>query len=86
MLSAKHREESAMTIEAQVGEDGMLVTKVPDRFKGKKVRISIREIEEAPRSQWEQIREILQAADQLDIPRRRHEEIIQEIHSFRESE
>jgi hypothetical protein len=75
-----------MTIEAQVGEDGMLVTKVPERFKGKKVRISIREIEEARNPQWEQIREILQAADQLDIPRSSHKEIIQEIRSFRESE
>ena len=75
-----------MTIEAKVGEDGVLVAKVPDRFKGKTVRISIRGVKEEPSAQWQEIRNVLNAAKQLNVSRKSHEEILREIRSFRESE
>ena len=45
-----------MAIEAIVREDGTLVAKVPDRFKGKKVHISIREAKLTALAQWDGMR------------------------------
>ncbi len=75
-----------MMIETMVKDDGMLVVKMPDRYKGKTVRVSIQETDAAPASQWEGISHILQEADQLNLPRRTHEEILREIRAFRETE
>ena len=74
-----------MTIEAVVQEDGTLVIRVPYRYKGKRVRLSIREAETAPMNQWEQLQHVFQLADGLEIQRRSHDEILQEIREFRES-
>jgi len=75
-----------MMIETMVKDDGMLVVKVPDRYKGKTVRVSIQETGVAPSSQWEAISRILQEADQLNLLERTHEEILREIRAFRETE
>ncbi len=75
-----------MMIETMVKDDGMLVVKMPDRYKGKTVRVSIKETDAAPSSQWEAISRILQEADQLNLPERTHEEILREIRAFRETE
>ena len=74
-----------MTIETKVGGDGILTTKVPDRFKGRRVRISIREVQEQIPSQWAQISKILEDLGALDMPCRGHDEILREIRTFRES-
>jgi hypothetical protein len=74
-----------MIIEADVGGDGVLTAKVPDRYKGKRVRISIREIEGEAPSQWAQISKVLDGLEVLDIPRRSEREILEEHRLFRES-
>ena len=74
------------TIEADVSRDGVLTTKVPDRYKGKRVKISIREIEaEQMPSQWAQISKVLDDLETLDIPRSNEREILAELRSFRET-
>jgi hypothetical protein len=44
-----------LLIETTVRDDGTLTIKVPDRYRGKKVQVSIREAEAEPTSQWEAI-------------------------------
>lgn len=74
-----------MTIEADVGRNGVLTAKVPDRYKGKRVRISIREVEGQVPSQWARISKVLDDLEMLDIPRRSERELLEELQSFRES-
>ena len=74
-----------MTIEAEVNADGILRTKVPDRFRGKRVRISIREVEAQGPSQWALIARALERAEASDTPHRDHDEILRELRMFRES-
>jgi hypothetical protein len=74
-----------MTIEAEVNTEGILSTKVPDRFRGKRVRISIREIPQQRASQWSQIARVLERVDASRTPHRSQEEILHELRMFRES-
>jgi len=75
-----------MPIEATVRDDGTLTIKVPDRYRGKKVHVSIREAEAEPTSQWEAISHIAHEAGRLGLPGKTHEEILKEIRGFRETE
>jgi hypothetical protein len=75
-----------MPIEATVRDDGTLTIKVPDRYRGKKVHVSIREAEAEPTNQWEAISRIAQEVGRLGLPGRTHEEILKEIRGFRETE
>lgn len=74
-----------MTIDADVNGDGVLTAKVPDRYKGRRVRISIREIEQEGSSQWAQISKVLDELESADLPRRSHREILEALRTFRES-
>ncbi len=74
-----------MTIEAIVSDDGTLVVKVPERYKGKTVRITIQDTELEPADQWTELSQILREAEKLDLPERSHEDIVREIREFRET-
>ena len=73
-----------MLLEAEVKEDGTLVADVPKHLRGKKFQIIIRS-KQGSSSQWSAIAAVLKAADRLNIPRRNLNEILEGIHSFRES-
>lgn len=79
-----------MVLEAVVKDDGTLIAKAPDSLRGKRVKIIVRQPEHQPPppekpSQWDEISAILDDARSLDIPRRSSEDILQELHTFRES-
>ena len=75
-----------MQIEANVSNDGVLTAKLPDRYRGKHVRISIHEDEDQSPSQWAALSAILDEINAQDIPRRTHLEILTSLRDFRESE
>ncbi|MEA3276051.1 MAG: hypothetical protein U9Q81_12310 [Pseudomonadota bacterium] len=75
-----------MQIEADVSKDGVLTAKLPDRYRGKHVRISIVDDDERSRSQWAVLSEILDGIEAQDIPRRSHRDILSSLREFRESE
>ncbi len=74
-----------MTLNAIVKDDGTLIAKAPKSLKGKEVKIIVKE-KDSKKTNWEAISAILEEADQLDIPKRNIKEILDDIHSFRESE
>lgn len=75
-----------MTLDAVVSDDGTLIAKAPKSLHGKHIKITI--VEKTPKkpSQWENISAVLEKSETLDIPRRTIDDILQDIHSFRESE
>lgn len=74
-----------MQIEIDVSIDGFLTARLPERFRGKHVRIRIEEESERGGQQWIEISEVLADADQLDLPQRTEEEIQRDLREFRES-
>lgn len=74
-----------MALEAIVGRDGKLVVQVPDRYKGKRVQIALREIESPVDPAWEELQAVFQQADRLNLSRREHADILAEVHELRES-
>ncbi|MBK1724523.1 hypothetical protein [Thiocystis violacea] len=74
-----------MQIEVDVSVDGVLTARLPKRFRGKHVRVSIEEEGESGRQQWNEICEVLASADQLDLPQRTQDEIQHDLSQFRES-
>jgi hypothetical protein len=74
-----------MALEAVVGDDGKLVVQVPDRYKGKRVHIALREIESSANAAWGELQAIFQQADRLPLSRHPHEEILSEVRELRES-
>ncbi len=74
-----------MTIEAEVNTEGILKTKVPDRFRGQRVRIATPEIPEQRPSQWAQIARVLERIDAVNTPHRSHDEILRELRMPREA-
>ncbi len=74
-------------LEANVSKDGVLRAKLPDKYRGKHVRISIEDDgEECAHSQWAALSEILDGIENQGIPRRSHREILESLRKFRESE
>ncbi len=71
-----------MILDAEVKEDGTLVAQAPRHLSGKKVRIVIRDKTKFL-SNWSAIAAILSEADRLSIPRRRFDEILDDIRDFR---
>ena len=75
-----------MQIEADVSKDGVLTAKLPDRYRGKHVRIRIEDDDEYSCSQWAALSEILDKIEAQDIPRRSHQDILSSLREFRECE
>lgn len=73
-----------MTLDAVVSDDGTLVAKAPGHLRGRKIRIVIKDRDKSL-SSWNEIAAILDKADRLDTPRRKLDEILNEIRAFRES-
>jgi hypothetical protein len=74
-----------MNIEADVKDDGTVTIRVPKRYCGKRVRVSIQEAEDQRASeQWSKLSEVLDGLDRLGIQRRSHLQIIEELRRFRE--
>ena len=86
MSVPKQDQRTLMQIEADVSNDGVLTAKLPDRFRGKHVRISIHAEEEQAPAQWTALSVILDEIEAEDIPRRSHQEILKALREFRESE
>jgi len=74
-----------MQIEADVSKDGVLTAKLPDRYRGKHVRISV-EDDESSRTQWAALSEILDEIETQEIQRRGHQDILKSLREFCESE
>ena len=74
-----------MQIEADVSRDGVLTAKVPDRYRGKHVRIRIEDRDSQASTQWHALSAVLDEIEAADIPRRRHREILDTVRDFRES-
>jgi len=74
-----------MTIDAIITKEGTVVAEVPEVLRGKKVKITIHEGQTEKLSQWEKMSAILEDVDSLDVPRRTIDEILDDIHTFRES-
>ncbi len=74
-----------MQIEAKVSPDGVVTAKLPDRYRDRQVRLIITDEDERLSPQWTALTEILDRAETLAIPRRSHQEILDEVQGFRES-
>lgn len=75
-----------MRIEADVSRDGVLTARLPDRYRGKHVRISIQEAEGTDLPQWTALTEILDEIESYEVPRRSHRHILNALREFRETE
>lgn len=73
-----------MQIEADVSHEGVLTVRVPDRYRGQHVRISIEDGASQSSSQWRALSSMIDKIEVLDVPRRSHREILDALHSFRE--
>jgi len=74
-----------MLLEADVSQDGVLTVRVPDRYRGQHVRISIEERASPSSSQWRALSSMIDKIDVADVPRRSHREILDALRDFRES-
>ncbi|WP_201092630.1 hypothetical protein [Thiocystis minor] len=74
-----------MQIEADVSREGVLTARVPDRYRGQQVRISLEDGESQSSSPWRAVSAMLDEIDAADIPRRSHWEILEAVNAFRES-
>jgi hypothetical protein len=74
-----------MILNATVNPDGTLNAMIPKFLWGKPVTISIFP-QVKSQSSWESISDILKEADALDFPRQTHEEILNELRTFRETQ
>ncbi|MBN1903407.1 hypothetical protein JW926_18960 [Candidatus Sumerlaeota bacterium] len=70
-----------MILRAEINKDGTLNTKIPKSLWGKK--IIIRESESD--SDWEKIEAVFKKADNLDFPRKTHDDILKELRILRET-
>jgi hypothetical protein len=79
-----------MQVEADVSNDGVLTAKLPDRYRGRHVRVMIEDQDEdegeRASDQWTALAEILGRVEVQTIARRSHREILDEVRGFRESE
>jgi hypothetical protein len=75
-----------MQVEADVSQDGVLTAKLPDRYRGRHVRVIIEDADEPASAQWTALAEIQNLAEAQTIPRRTHREILDEVRAFRECE
>jgi hypothetical protein len=81
-----------MQVEADVSNDGVLTAKLPDRYRGRHVRVMIldededEDEDERASAQWAALTEVLDRVEPQRIARRSHREILEEVRGFRESE
>jgi hypothetical protein len=77
-----------MQVEADVSNDGVLIAKLPDRYRGRHVRVIIEDEDEDERAsaQWAALTQILSRVEAQTSARRSHREILDELRGFRESE
>ena len=75
-----------MQVEADVSNDGVLTAKLPDRYRGRHVRVMIEGEDELASAQWAALTEVLDRVEPQRIARRSHREILEEVRGFRESE
>ncbi len=71
-----------MKLEAIINEQGILTTHFPKSLWGKRVLISVQQVNEK-QPKIESILDIFSEADKLTFPRRSHEEILEELHVLR---
>ncbi len=74
-----------MQIEAEVSREGVLTVRVPDRYRGQYVRISIEDRASQSSPQWRALSAMIDKIEVADVPRRSHPEILDALHDFRES-
>ena len=73
-----------LILNGKVSENGVLTAQAPESLWGKEVIISVMG-QELPKSNWEKISAALKEVDSLDIPRKKHENILAELREMRES-
>jgi len=77
-----------MIVEVEVMEEGQLRVSPGKHPKGTTLFLTAEKGIRKPLvgdGSWESIQEVLDEVDQLDIPRRSHEEILHDLHTFRET-
>ena len=80
-----------MSIQVEIMEGGLLRIQSPELPVGSKITIPSKDNNEGIRppilgdGSWESIYKVLQEAKKLDFPRRSHEEILRDLHEFRET-
>ncbi|AUB85058.1 hypothetical protein [Candidatus Thiodictyon syntrophicum] len=75
-----------MQVEADVSDDGILTAKLPDRYRGRPVRVMIEDEDELASAQWAALTAVLDRVEPQRIAQRSHREILEEVRGFRESE
>ena len=79
-----------MRLQAQVNDQGTLIIQMPQSFCGKQVTVSIAPVPPIEATEailaWQQIHQTLKQANELDLPRKNHDEIIAELRNFRETQ
>ena len=66
-----------MPHDEEIKGDETLVAEVPRHHRGRKIQKSL--------TQWNAITAVLNDADRLNVPQRSPDEILEDLHSFRES-
>ncbi|UHD18362.1 hypothetical protein [Thiocapsa bogorovii] len=75
-----------MNIEVDVEDDGTVTIQVPKQYHGKRIRVSIQEIDaQAASPQWSKLSEVLDGLEQLGTHRHSHLQIIEDLRRFREA-
>jgi len=79
-----------MRLQTQINEQGILTVPVPQSLRGKQVTILITPTplyeDTSAVTAWQRTRQILRQTNELELPRKSHEEIITELRALRESE
>jgi len=80
-----------MRLQTQINEQGILTVPVPQSLRGKQVTILITPTpllyeDTSAVTAWQRTRQILRQTNELELPRKSHEEIITELRAWRESE
>lgn len=74
-----------MIVKAKIGEDGSIKIENPALY-GKDVEIHVNDVIDLDISctfNWDKLKEAMDQADQLDIPRKTHAEIMTELKEIR---
>lgn len=72
------------TIQIEVGEDGDLRIKSPNVKPGDTISLmTLPKVDYEGKGKWSQIKKAFEKSNNLDFPRRTHEEIIRDLHELR---
>lgn len=74
-----------MIVHAEVNQDGSLRTVLPPQFRGKRVALSVVNVENYAASNWQAIATALKEVDNLPMQNRHIKDILADLRAQRES-